>query len=208
MGGPTREATRHVTWIGVTLGQGASVHRHERTFRQRRRPRGGLSLLELIAVVTLVGVLSVVAIARLGPTVLGDIAAQSDARRLVLDLDQIRRRAIATGDSHHLSFNGTTGSYSGYTLYRNTSGGDVVVDSVREFPSQLRVSANASQMVFDFEGQAGANYRINLVGPKQGRRVDVIALTGAVRLSVTKLRVLPVGKIGKAVPISGLSLSK
>ncbi len=146
------------------------------------RVASGFSLLELIAVVTLMGVLSVVAIARLGPSLLGDVAAHSDARRLALDLIQLRRRAIATGDNHYLLFTGTKGGFTGYRLYR-ASGGSVEIDSPRVFPAQLNVTPNSVRLEFNFEGQALAAYQVTFTGPVRSRRVDVAPLTGAVRVT-------------------------
>ena len=56
-----------------------------------------MSLLELMAVVTLMGIFATIAIARLGPTIFGDIGSQTDARRVGLVLLQAKRRAITAG---------------------------------------------------------------------------------------------------------------
>jgi len=143
----------------------------------------GFSLLELVAVVTLMGILSVVAVARLGPTVVGDVGARSDGRRLALDVIQLRRRAIATGDNHFLTFTTQSSTIVGYQLFRATSRGDVEIDTPRQFPPQLSVVPSSRRWEFNFEGQALAAYHADLTGPNRTRQIDVIPLTGTVQVT-------------------------
>ena len=56
-----------------------------------------MSLLELVGVVTLLGVLAAIAALRVGKTPHQALGATTDARRLAMDITQCQRRAIATG---------------------------------------------------------------------------------------------------------------
>jgi prepilin-type N-terminal cleavage/methylation domain-containing protein len=158
-------------------------------FRQRgklnaRWPSAGLTLLELIVVLALIGIFAAVAAARLGTAPLKNFASHADARRLALDLLQARRRAIAYGDNHYLEFTSSGGQVVSYTLYRRLSGGGVeAVDEPREFPQQETVTASHAQAEFDFEGAALAAYQVTLAGPDRTWQVTVTPVTGAIRVT-------------------------
>ncbi len=71
----------------------------------RRAPaRRAMTLFELIAVVFIIGIVSVMAVMRFSTGTLADIGATGFARRLSLDCAQARRRAISTGENHLLRF--------------------------------------------------------------------------------------------------------
>jgi prepilin-type N-terminal cleavage/methylation domain-containing protein len=143
-----------------------------------------MNLLELLVVLTLIGIFAAVAAARLGPSPLQNFGAGADARRLALDLVQARRRAIATGDNHYLEFASIGGNVVGYTLYRRLSGGGVqAVDAYRTFAQQETVTASHVQAEFDFEGAALAAYQITFTGPGRTWQVSVVPATGAARVT-------------------------
>src|SRR5262245_4043678 len=71
---------------------------------RRARARRAMTLLELAAVVLIIGLLGVMAATRYGGNAVADVGAQGFARRLALDCSQARRRAISTGDNHLLRF--------------------------------------------------------------------------------------------------------
>src|SRR5262245_10623522 len=152
--------------------------------RQALGRRAGLTLLEIVCVLTLIGIFAAVAAPRLGLAPIKNFAAQGDARRLALDLMQARRRAIATGDNHYLDFVTSGGAVTSYTLYRRLSGGGVqAVDSVRNFPQQETVAASHAQAEFNFQGTALAAYQITFTGPDRTWQVNVVMATGSVRVT-------------------------
>jgi prepilin-type N-terminal cleavage/methylation domain-containing protein len=142
--------------------------------------RRGVTLLELIAVVTILGFFAIVAVSRIGSGTLDNFGAQADARRLAVDLLQARRRSIATGENHYVNFTIAGGEATGYTLYRRDGGGDVAVDSLHEFPANVVVTSSHDDAEFTFEGMALAAYQIELTGPEQTWRVNVVPVTGAI----------------------------
>lgn len=150
------------------------------TKARTRMTRRAVTLLELVAVVAILGIFMLVAISRIGPGTLANVGARADARRLAVDLLQARRRSIATGENHYLAFAVVGGKATGYTLYRRKAGGDVAVDSPHEFPGNVVVTTSDAAAEFTFEGAALAAYRITLTGPQQTWQVDVIPVTGAV----------------------------
>ncbi len=142
--------------------------------------RQAVTLLELIAVVAILGIFAVVAISRIGPGTLYNFGARADARRLAVDLLQARRGSIATGENHYLAFTVVGGEATGYALFRRKAGGDVAVDTPHEFPGNVVVTTSHADAEFTFEGAALAAYQIELTGPEQTWQVDVVPVTGAI----------------------------
>jgi len=152
----------------------------------RMAKRRAMTLPELLAVVTILGIFLSVASARMGLGTLLDYGARADARRLAVDLHQARRRSIATGENHYLAFNTVGGEATGYTLYRRSAAsGDVVADVTHEFPSNVVASISHPNAEFSFEGAGLAAYRITLTGAAQTWQIDVVPVTGAISVSQT-----------------------
>ena len=148
----------------------------------RGRPRQGFSLLELLAVVTLLGVLATAVVARVGQGTLGTIGSAGDARRLTLDLIQARRRAISTGDNHFVRLTSSGGSVVSFTIYQDTGSGDLAVDSTRIVPRGVTITSAQSDLEFNFEGQSLASYSVNVASTGRSWTVSTVAVTGAVRV--------------------------
>lgn len=156
--------------------------------------RRGVTLLELLVVVTLLGIFASVVMARVGKSLLANRGAQADVRRLALDLLQMQRRTITTGRFHGIVFTTGAGGISGYRVVENlvavpggydTDGSTTDVDNPRTFTEDVDVSVSHTEMGFNFEGQAGAAYQVSLQGPDRGWQITVIPITGAV--SVTEI---------------------
>ncbi len=153
---------------------------HARPHRELQR---GLTLLELIAVVSLLGIMAAAGISRYGGLTLGNLGAQGDARRIALDMLQARRRAISTGDNHFLQFTPGVGPATGYTLYRRTSGGAIVVEAVRQVPDHVTITSTSSICEFTFEGTSLAAYQVTVAGPNRSWQVSVVPVTGTIRVT-------------------------
>lgn len=147
------------------------------------RERRGVTLLELLVVLLITGILTAVAAARFTPEVLGDVSAHIEGRRLALDLLRLQRAAVMTGDNHYLGFTTSGGSISGYQMYRRIGGGVIAVDSLRPFSERLEVTSSDAQLEFTFEGQALSPYQVTLSGANRSAQLDVIPVTGAVRVT-------------------------
>ncbi len=151
-----------------------------RVVHPRRR---GVTLLELLVVVTLMGIFASVAAARFGPTLFRDFGSQSDARRVSLDMLRAQRLAIMSGDNHYLEFtvNGSN-TASGYQIFRLTSSGAEPADAYRAFTQDVAVTVSHPRVEFTFEGQGLAAYRVDLNGPNRQWVVTVVPINGAVRV--------------------------
>ncbi|MCH8922967.1 MAG: type II secretion system protein [Planctomycetes bacterium] len=148
---------------------------------KHRVRRSGATLLELIAVVTILGVFAAVAMSRWSPETLSSFQSRADARRLALDLLQAQRRTISTGDNHYVQLIGG-GPYTAYEIYRKTGSGDVLVEPSKSFPAGVTVTSSHPQLEFDFEGSAAAAYQVTLTAANYTWRVSVVPSTGAVKV--------------------------
>lgn len=133
----------------------------------------GLTLVELLAVVTIVGILSTVVIARLGSGSLGRPGVKAAARRLSLDLRHARSLAITNRINHYARFDA-----AGYTIYRRDTPTDIAVEARRTFPQGVTADVTASDFEFEPTGAALATYTCELSGSGVTYRVKVIGATG------------------------------
>lgn len=144
--------------------------------------RRGVSLLELIVVVSLMGILSSVIVSRYGRSTLGDLGSQGDAHRLWLDMQYARRIAIKNGQSCCISFTGGSQT-AGYQLLlgsaSDVAGGIATqVEQARVFSTDMTAAPSATVFEFDFEGHAAASYSVTLTAPDQRWQVAVVPLSG------------------------------
>ena len=146
--------------------------------------RGGFSLLELLAVVAIMGLLGIMAAARMTHETTGNLGSSVDARRIAFDLTQARRRAIHTGDNHFLQFITSGSDVTGYIVRQRVSGGGTSdVDIQYDFPPHITVTAPPTSPEFNFEGEGLTSYTITLAGPDRTWQVVVTQATGSVAVS-------------------------
>ena len=146
-----------------------------------------MTLLELLAVVTIVGIIAAVAAARVGRSIFAEYGAGAVAREISLDLLTCQRAAIATGDDHFLRFVVSGGKAVSYRLMRDTGTGDVPVDAVKVISTDVTatITAPTNDMNFRFEGQADWAYQVDIVGVSRSYRVSVVPVNGAIQVTET-----------------------
>lgn len=140
--------------------------------------------MELIAVVVVVGVLATAAMTRFGHATLNTTDTEGFVRRLVLDLRQARRAAIATGDDHYLQLNRISGVVTTYDLYRDASAGAYTVQPATAVPEGTVVTAGSDTWNMEFTGEltSGAGTSTMTVGGSlYDWTISVYQATGAVR---------------------------
>ena len=149
----------------------------------RESSRRAMSLLELTAVVAILGLVTAASITRYGHSGVGNGGAEGFARNLALSLVHARRSTIATGDNHFLGLTSSGGNVTSYALIRRTGGGDAQVDETRTVPLDVTVNSVDSELEFDFDGSALGSYSISVAGPDRSWSVSVVMLSGAALVS-------------------------
>lgn len=149
--------------------------------------RRGVTLLELLAVVTIIGIIAAVAATRVGRSIFAEFGAGAVAQELSLDLLTCQRSAIATGDDHFLRFTVSGGKAVSYRMMRATLSGDVPVDAVKTIADDVTVTITAptNDMNFRFEGQADWAYQLDVTGIGRSYRVSVVPVNGAIQVTET-----------------------
>ncbi len=138
-----------------------------------------MTLFEIIAVTFIIGIVSLMAVTRYSTTTLADIGATGFARRLALDCSQARRRAIATGDNHLLRFTLSGGNATEYALYRRQGANTNLVDDIHAVPANVTVNTGgATDIEFQFTGEALASYTVTITSADRNRTVTVTQVTG------------------------------
>jgi type II secretory pathway pseudopilin PulG len=137
-----------------------------------------MTLLELTAVVFIIGLLGLMAATRYGSSTVADVDAQGFAQRLALDCSQARRSAIATGDNYLLRFTVSGGEASQYALYRRQGASTNQVDAVNAVPDNVTVTTSATDVEFTFTGEALASYTITIQAPDRTWTVTIPQVTG------------------------------
>ena len=147
-----------------------------------KRCRNGFSMLELLAVVTFMGILSAMVIARNGRSLMANFGSQGDCRRISLAMLEAKRRAITTGLEHAVNFNSNGSKLQSFSVLAiDNSGGTSVIDGPLTMNEDLDVAVSNTRMSFNFEGQAAGAYWVTLTGKNKIGRIDVIPITGTIR---------------------------
>ncbi|MBI1313879.1 prepilin-type N-terminal cleavage/methylation domain-containing protein [bacterium] len=152
----------------------------------RSPQRRGVTLLELLVVVTLVGILSTAVVGRYGRAVFGDFGARTEAHQLWLDIQLARREAIRTGLPYTVLMTGSSaGSWTGYEIVAGSSaearsGRGETIGEPRIFPTEMTASGDSATVEFNFEGQADRAVTLQLRGPHRSWQVQVLPLIGSV----------------------------
>ncbi len=140
--------------------------------------RYGVSLLELLAVLTLMGIMAAAAASRFDRSILGDTGVRSGARALSLGILQAQRAAIRTGDAHGIVFYGAKSNVSSWAVVRVMgNGARELVDGPYTIPGDYRVQVDTDEILFDFEGNGESTLLVDLIGPHRSWRISLFPLT-------------------------------
>ena len=150
------------------------------TYRRR-----GLTLLELLIVITLVGIFASTVAMRFGRSIFKEFGSQGVARELSLALLSCQRASITTGDNHSLEFLSSGGKITQYRIMRDVGGTPTLVDGPKTLLTDVTVTTSHSTMSYTFEGSASANYWIVVTGQNRIWRIDVIPISGAISVTQT-----------------------
>lgn len=161
----------------------ATVPRTRPTRGNSDTRRRGVTLLELLVVVSLMGILSTVVVSRYGRQLFGDFGARGDAHKLWMDLQLTRRLSIRTGRNHQLQFDGSAGRWTGYRIVEVNGVAARSELPARTFTPDIHVTCPARAVEFTFEGSSTASTVVQLKGPNRQWRVETGALSGLVTVT-------------------------
>jgi len=150
---------------------------------RRASARRAFSIIELLAVLAIVSLLSGMAFLRFGDTTLQTTSTDGFVRTLVLDLRQARRRTISTGDNHYILFSRNSGAVESYTLFRE-NGGATAVDNTVTVPTGASVLTASDQWEYDFDGSLSGGTGVGAIivtGPHHTWTISIYRATGSVR---------------------------
>lgn len=152
---------------------------------RKRKPHPGVTLLELVMVITIMGILAAIGTARFGRSVYANFGSHGEARTASLALLRAHRSAIKTGDNHFLQFDAASPTpATRYSLMRlATDGTASLVEGPHVLNPDVRVVASAAELHFNFEGEAAAAYQVDFMGNGRNWRLNVVPITGAVIVS-------------------------
>lgn len=150
---------------------------------KKHNERRGVTLFELLAVVTILGIVASIAMARFGRSIMADFGSHAEARQLSLAFLHAQRASITTGDNHYVAFDAT--SATSYSLFRVTGTGDVLVDGPHPLESDSTITVSATRMEFTFEGQTEGliDYTVTLQGENRTWQMTIIPISGAVQVA-------------------------
>lgn len=137
----------------------------------------GYSLLELLAVVTILGLLAAIGAARLAPGVQGNVARGTDSFRTLMALRQARAAAIATGDNHRLRMLSTSGTITGFQIER-IGGTTSIIEGPHLFSGEATILQTGNDATFNFQGEATVAPVLTFAGPNHTNRITVVTATG------------------------------
>ena len=140
-------------------------------------------MLELLVVITLIGLFASLAAMRFGRSLLSEFGAHTEARQLSLALLTCQRAAVKTGDDHLLRFALDGGHALSYQILRDNAGTLEVVAGPLALSSDVTVTVSDGDMRFDFEGAAQDAYQIQILGQHRRWRIDVVPVTGSIRVT-------------------------
>lgn len=150
------------------------------------RERRAFSLLELVAVVAIIGLLAGMASMRFGDDALAVARAEGFTRRLALGLQLARRQAISEGVNAALTLQRTGGVVESWTIVRAPTAGDEVTEATTSLPADTTVTTSDDRWEFDYTGalvtpSSGGTVRVD--APNWYWNVQVYAATGSVTVS-------------------------
>ena len=144
--------------------------------------RRGLSLVEITAALVLIGLLAAVSPRYFTKAASGSVQSSTVAGTLQLLLQQARHQAIRTGESAGLKLERKKGRVTRITPVREVRGRENAVSDPIEIPSNVRVKCKRLKILFDSEGTTSNGASFLIESPERQWLIDVVAVTGAVRL--------------------------
>ena len=137
----------------------------------------GVTLLEVIVIIAVIGVLAVMSIPRLSP--MGRNAARIASRQIIADMRYARQLAVSAAKNHIVRFSPAGGPYTGYSIIRVEGAVETPVGETRQIPAQVNCTGS-DEFTFSPLGAASMDGTISLAADGDQYDVNVIGATGRV----------------------------
>lgn len=145
--------------------------------------RRGVTLLELVAVVTLMGVFAAVAASR-SNGFFADVTVRTQAETVAGLLHAAKRRAILTGTDSGLRFVESGGRITAFVPVERSGAALVDTDAPLPTPEGIEVTCAQSELLFDFEGLASVSgATIDFVGEARQWRIELTPAASRIRVA-------------------------
>jgi hypothetical protein len=141
------------------------------------RDQSGVTLLEAIMLVAIVGMFTVMSIPRISST--DEQTARAVARRIIADMRYTRQLAISDADDYIVRFSPAEGAYTEYRILRVEGETEELVGQIKQIPVELTCTG-PEEFTFTPLGSATGDGVISLAGGGDQHDISVIAVTGRV----------------------------
>lgn len=137
---------------------------------------GGLTFLEIIVVLLIVGILSATFIPRLDWAITTKAAVEGATFMVASDIRYTQELAMATGANKSIVFNGGSNNYSFQPAH--------AFDPSGLLPAGVRIG-NSLTITFNSYGEPinGGGSSLTIVGPGETKRITILLYTGKVNIS-------------------------
>ena len=137
----------------------------------------GFTVIELVAIVAIIGILVVISVPRLGD--FGKSVARTTSRQIIADMRYARRLAIATAKNHIVRFYPPGGPYDEYRLLQVDGETEEQVGEGRQISEQI-VCTGTEETTFNPLGYTSGSALISLSAGEEEYEINVVAATGRV----------------------------
>jgi len=140
--------------------------------------QNAFSLLEMLLVVTIIGIFASVAVPYFGTGLMQRMDVYTSARQIASDLMYARTLAVNTNKNHILRFYPPTSPYSQYKIFRS-DGGEVQVGHTRDVDANVTCTGDREH-TFEPLGNATSDRTLSVTSGTYQYDVKVIGITGRV----------------------------
>lgn len=142
-----------------------------------------MSLVELIVVVSLLGIFAGAAMMRLGRSTFGDTGAKFEASVLTNAISLAQASAVRTGQTHGVVLSRSQAIGNVWSTVRRESGDIRHTIDEHLVHTDVEVVTQQSEVWFDFEGHGTAPFTVVFRGPNRQYKVDVVPFSQSVRVN-------------------------
>lgn len=138
------------------------------------RSKHGLTLMEVLMVIVLLGIFALIAIPRFANF---KKLSYTTARQIVGDLRNTRSLAINTGITHQLKLFPAGGPYTEYKIFDNSNS---QIGDTQTIPNDVICTATTDTFSFNYLGSCnkGTDGSITLIGEGETYSIQIIGITG------------------------------